>query len=421
MVYKHGIASRFGFSPVTALVIFALALFSWAPPNFARAAEVQTAKVAYAGELTSSGDTTAISIKLDGKPDYRLFFMDNPVRLVLELEGAGFQASAFDALKPAGLVKSIRAGQVSAAKSRLVLSLSGPARVSAVTDEKVDASNRHVLKLDLVAASADEFAGAIAKQQELLGASGEVVVKGDRVRAAEKTEGRFTIVIDPGHGGIDGGSTGRVSKVLEKDITLQMARTLGELIEKSGPFDIEYTRTTDVFMSLKERQKFAHRQNADLLISIHADTLRQTDVRGATIYTLARRASDALAQEIADSENLADVVAGLAAPEAQDVVADILVDLTLRETTHFSREFSNQLVQRLQHRINLINNPQRSAAFVILKNAETPGVLLELGYLSNAEDEKLLTDPDWQKKVADAVADAVKSFFSRRQPHVKAN
>jgi len=406
------------------LVLLLLALLVL--PGLANAAQESEqgedlAKVAYAVAYSTDGDTTTISVKFDGKPDYQLFFMENPVRLVLELDGAGFQVRDFDAIPLAGLVTASRAGQASLDKSRLVLSLSGPAKISDFSLEKAGDDNRQTLSLELTAVSNEEFAIEIARQESLLGASGAVVTKGDRVRVEEKVEGRFSIVIDPGHGGIDGGSTGRTTKVLEKDITLKMARILGELIEKAGPFDVAYTREEDVFLSLRERQKIARRQNADLLISIHADTLRQTDVRGATIYTLARKASDALSQEVADSENLADVVAGLAAPESQDVVIDILADLTLRETTHFSREFSDQLVDLLEGRIKLINNPQRSAAFVILKNAETPGVLLEMGYLSNAEDEKLLVDPVWQKSLAETVANAVKTFFSRRQPHVKAN
>ncbi len=170
-------------------------------------------------------------------------------------------------------------------------------------------------------------------------------------------------------------------------------------------------------MSLRERQKFAQRQNADLMISIHADSLRQLFVRGATVYTLAKKATDALSQEIADSENLADIVAGLAAPEAQDDVTDILADLTLRETTRFSHHFSSLLVERMASEVAMIRNPQRAASFAVLKNAEIPSVLVELGYLSNDEDEKLLSDKEWQSKVAGIVASAIKAFFANRELH----
>ncbi|MGB7285974.1 MAG: N-acetylmuramoyl-L-alanine amidase, partial [Salaquimonas sp.] len=280
-----------------------------------------------------------------------------------------------------------------------------------------EGSSRYDLEILLKPTSHEVFAAQISAQQALLGSSGEAVVKGDRVRAGPRKEGHFSIVIDPGHGGIDGGSVGHETKVLEKDLTLKISNLIGEQIEGIGPFEVSYTRTEDVFVSLKERQQFALRQNADLMISIHADSLKQLFVRGATVYTLAKRATDALSQSIADSENLADVVAGLAAPEAQDDVTDILADLTLRETTRFSRSFSSLLVENMRQEVKMIKNPQRAASFAVLKNAEVPSVLIELGYLSNSEDEKLLSNDKWQAKAADLIARAVQQFFVNRTPH----
>jgi len=236
------------------------------------------------------------------------------------------------------------------------------------------------------------------------------------VGAGPKKEGHFTVVIEPGHGGIDGGAVGVKTGVLEKNIVLDIALLLGRLIEASGPFEVLYTRDSDVFVSLRKRREFTRRSNADLLISLHADSLRQRFVRGATVYTLAKRASDVLSRELAESENLSDVVAGLAAPEVQDEVQDILADLTMRETTRFSRSFSTRLVSQLRDRVELINNPQRSASFMVLKNAENPGVLIELGYLSNAEDEAVLSDPNWQEKMAVMIAESVRDFFRGRRP-----
>lgn len=383
--------------------------------------EIAPASFAYAVEFAADAENTIVTMKFDGKPDYQVFFMDRPDRLIVELVGADFryEEPQQDALP--GLLTASRHGRINNNRSRMVLSLTSPATVLDKALVKSDDSDRHTLQLILTEIERGQFTEKIAKQTALLGTSGETVVKGDRVRPPTAKPGQFTVVIDPGHGGIDGGATGFRSKVLEKDIVLKMGLLLGELIERSGPFHVLYTRTEDVFVSLRERQRFARRSNADLMISLHADSLRQRFVRGLTVYTLSENASDSLSRELAESENLSDVVAGLAAPDARDEVTDILADLTMRETTRFSRSFANRLVADLRNRVKLINNPHRSASFMVLKNAEVPAVLVEMGYLSNAEDEDLLTDPDWQEDLVAILAEAVKGYFAGRQPSASAN
>jgi N-acetylmuramoyl-L-alanine amidase len=374
--------------------------------------------IAYAADLEATPEKTALTLHFYGEPDARVFFMRNPARLVLEVENAVFSFADDAAPTSGGVFKNFRHGRISANKSRLVADLAETVTVDSktLTSGKDD---RYLLSLVLKPASEEAFQAAVGEQQRIYGNSGEAVVKGDRVRAPPKAAGRIRIVIDPGHGGIDGGASGK--STVEKHLVLSVAKKIGARIEIAGPFDVFFTRENDVFVSLSERQRFTRRHDADLLISVHADSLRQHYVRGATIYTLAKRASDALAQQVENSENLADVVAGLAAPENQDEVTDILADLTLRETTVFSRSFSSQLVETLKGRVRLINNPERSAAFTVLKNAEVPGILLELGYLSNREDEKLMNDPEWQNEVAGYIADAVAEFFGPRLPMVQAN
>ena len=411
-------------------IVFSVMLLNFAAATAQETAATQDdgarpASVAYDGMLEVSGKEpdgeTALLLKFDGKPDYRLFFMDRPDRLVLEFNKITLGFDSRFAARTGGLVQQLRFGSITADRSRLVVALSAAAEIRQQALEADAETGRYSLRLVLGGIEQALFSKRVTEQQALLGSSGEAVVKGGRVRSGPKREGYFTIVLDPGHGGIDGGAEGRTTKTAEKDVTLSVARQLGPVLEKAGPFHVAYTRDDDVFVSLRERQAVARRENADLMISIHADALRQTYVRGATIYTLADKASDALAQQVADSENLADVVAGLAAPEESDVVTDILADLTLRETTHFSRAFSLMLVRKMRDRVNLINNPQRAASFAVLKNAEVPSVLLELGYLSNSKDEHLMADPRWQSKVAGIVSEAVAEFFAGRQPRSTSN
>lgn len=377
--------------------------------------------IAYGLEIQEKQDGSDITVKLDGKPEHSLFFMDSPPRLVIELTNASVKLDMDAETAKSKHIKSVRYGAMSKTKSRIVLNLDGPSTLSESALNKVENSHRYVLSLSLSPISEEQFLKAISLQQDLLGKSGGSVTKGDRVRSAPKKSGHFVIVIDPGHGGIDGGAIGVKSKILEKDITLAIAKTLGKKLETAGPFDVKFTRTEDVFVSLKSRLEFTQRNKADLMISLHADSLRQHFVRGATVYTLAKKASDALSKEIADSENLTDIVAGLAVPDNKDEVFDILADLTLRETKRFSKAFSKDLISHLQTKIKMIKNPQRSASFAVLKNAEIPSVLIEMGYLSNKSDEIMLSNRDWQGQVAEAIKDSVIGFFSSRTKQVKAN
>lgn len=369
--------------------------------------------VVQSARIVGDKSATRIILEFNTKPKYQLFYMEKPNRFVVELDNGKFEFGDDAALNAVGLVINTRYGAITSSKSRLVFSLEGPAQLSNQDLQLKNKTGAYRLILELTPIDQSKFSSLIEKQISLLGASGGTVVKGGRVRSPEKKKGIFTIVIDAGHGGIDGGAIGS-RKSLEKRITLKMAMLIGDALQKSGPFKVAYTRKEDVFVSLKQRLNFTKRQHADLMISLHADTLKQKYVRGATIYTLAKKASDKLAAEVAASENLSDIVAGLAAPDAKDDVTDILADLTLRETTRYSRAFSKALVEKLKGRINLIKNPQRSASFAVLKSPDVPSVLVELGYLSNRKDEALLTSDKWQKTAVKQIVATILSFFQTR-------
>ena len=401
----------------------------------AQAAVVQNARsesaspaVVYAGRVAGDANSTRVYFDLDREVEFRHFTMLGPDRLVIDAPALLFRLAEPAALDPRGLVSFLRYGAISRDRSRIVLSLKSPARVALFKLEALEQGKKYRLVIDLAKTTASEYAAIAERDRDRVAAPGGASLGGaspggaspggdgtgeDDAPQAEKRPDRFTIVIDPGHGGIDGGAKGR-NGTLEKELTLDVARRIAVDLEKAGPFDVSLTRTEDVFVSLRDRVAFARRNNADLVISVHADSLRQKGVRGASIYTLSRDASDALAHELAESENMADVAAGLESPAETDAVTDILADLTARETSVFSRSFSTTLVNLLAREVQLIRNPQRSAAFAVLKAPEIPGVLLEMGYLSNIEDEKLLNDPDWRESVAERIVSAVKAFFEPR-------
>jgi N-acetylmuramoyl-L-alanine amidase len=238
--------------------------------------------------------------------------------------------------------------------------------------------------------------------------------KGDRVVKPVTDPGkRFVVVVDAGHGGIDGGAEGR-NGTIEKTITLAFALELRNKLAKTGKYDVYLTRDTDEFLRLDERVRIARQHEADLFISVHADTINRKGIRGATVYTVSDKASDAEAEATADRENLSDTLAGIEMNEENHEVADILVDLIRRETHTFSVRFARSLVGELSPVIELINNPHRSAGFKVLRAPDVPSVLVELGYLSNAKDEEQLCDPDWRDKAADRIASAIALFAAAK-------
>jgi len=374
-------------------------------------ANPQTA-IAYSGRLLGDGESVRLLIDLDARADFQPFYMNNPLRLVIDMSKTAFRFQEPELIKPRGLVEELRYGTMARGRSRIVMSLTSPVKIFAQLLQQTE-EGRYRYTLDLARTSLAEFERQITSQRNTVRISGNVASKGDRLTTSSKRPGRVTIVLDPGHGGIDGGANGK-NDTVEKDLTLEIAIVLGNALKKAGPFDVFLTREEDYFMSLKERLEFTMRKRADLFISIHTDALEQKDVRGAAVYTLSREASDELSKKLAETKNQSDVTAGLAGETSQDLVTDILDDLAARETKKFSIRFARQIIKLFGSEIKLLKNPHRFAAFGVLKDPNVPSVLLELGYLSNLEDEKLLQSDEWRTKVARHMAQAVEQFFANR-------
>ena len=227
-------------------------------------------------------------------------------------------------------------------------------------------------------------------------------------------------MIDPGHGGIDPGAVG-INNLLEKTVVLDVAKRIERRLTATGRYRVALTRDRDVFLSLDQRVEMSTELGVDLFVSLHADSLESrtvaTHVRGATIYTLSERASDEQARLMAEKENSSDQAAGIdsgAFKVDSEEVRSILFDLMKRETSNFSTDFSNLLVSRLKQSVTVSREPQRSAAFRVLKQTKAPSVLVELGYLSNDVDAKLMRQSEWQGKVAQSIVAAIDAFFDKR-------
>jgi N-acetylmuramoyl-L-alanine amidase len=219
-----------------------------------------------------------------------------------------------------------------------------------------------------------------------------------------------TIVLDPGHGGKDPGAIG-AHGTMEKDVNLEMAKQLKALLEATGRYKVVLTRTDDRLLPLRQRIDIARAAKADLFISLHADHNEKADLRGASVYTLSETASDAEAAEVAARENKDGVITGVDLTTQNPMVTSILIDLAQRETKNLSARFASLLTDQLGERTLVLRDSHRFAGFVVLKALDVPSVLLELGYLSNADDEAALSSKRHRRVVAKAIRDAIDQYF----------
>jgi N-acetylmuramoyl-L-alanine amidase len=248
------------------------------------------------------------------------------------------------------------------------------------------------------------------KKEEIKHSATMLALKSDQFM--KKKSGKIVIVLDPGHGGQDPGTIGCCMKVQEKDITLEYAKALKRALEKGGRYKVVLTRNSDVFMYLSERMQKAKKVHANLFISIHADSNPNVKMRGASVYTVSEQASDKDSALLAKQENNADLYSNLKLSKSgHNEINQILIDLVHRETKNHSIQFANILIAEMNKNIPLINQAHRSAGFKVLKGIDVPAVLLELGYLSNKNEEALLSSVSYQSKLIRAISSAVDRHF----------
>lgn len=337
--------------------------------------------------LQDRGAAARVRVALERPAQARTFFLESPYRFVIDLANTRLelpQGSAGEG-PGAGFVRRYRYAPQPNGASRLVLDLDAPAQL---------------LRQELGGRRAPEMSFDLAP-------TGPVAAAPPAARESARNR-RRVIVVDAGHGGRDPGAIGTTG-VREKDVVLDAALQLRQALESRGQYEVALTRDGDRYVELEDRLRFARRQHADLFISIHADSHANSTAQGASVYTISER-GETRAQNMAQNWNI-----DLGDAPRTGGVQDILLDLYQRETTNRSAQFAQVLIPKLGEVAPLLRNTHRNAGFYVLLAPDVPAVLIETGFLSNPTDERRLADPRARQAMAEAMAQAVDTYFAAPQ------
>ncbi len=374
-----------------------------------------TPTVANNARVAGDRERTRFIADLSKKVDVHVFALGNPYRVIVDAPDVNFQMPDGIGTEKRGLVTAYRYGLFAPGKSRIVIDVSGPFLIDKafVLEPRDDQPAR--LVIDLVPTDEKTFQAKL-KETKPPQSSSEGAAAVMPQAPARPPDAKPVVVLDPGHGGIDPG-TSSADGITEKEVVLAFGKLLKSKLEATGRYEVYLTREDDTFLPLRERVAFAQKKGAGLFLSIHADYFpKQTEkATGATVYTLSEQASDDEAKELAAKENFSDALAGIELPsDSDEVVANILIDLAQRETQNRSTLFARSIVGELASRSALHTRRLRSAGFRVLKAPDVPSVLLELGFLSNPDDEKRLTSDAWRDRIADGVVGSIDGYFAKR-------
>ncbi|WP_069299356.1 N-acetylmuramoyl-L-alanine amidase [Neptunicoccus sediminis] len=353
----------------------------------------------------ASGDTVNLRLHLSQPVPYRIFALDNPPRIVMdfkEIDWSGFEAGKVD---QSDVVKGLRFGIFRPGWSRLVLDLAYPILPQKAEMRVNDVRGTAVLEVSMASAGQEEFALKSAEREEDGWALPKPTEAG-KSKQRQLGDRPVVVVIDPGHGGVDGGA--ERDGYEEKDLVLQFARELQEALIRTGRFQAKLTRTEDVFLSLPDRISVARALDADVFLSIHADALAEGSATGTTVYTLSSKASSTMAAQLAEQHDRSDLLAGVDLSNQDDQIAAVLMDMAQRETGVRSDMLAEMLVNGIAKSVGRIRKrPHLSAGFTVLKAPDIPSVLVELGFMSNKSDLNNLLTKRWRTQVISGVINAL--------------
>jgi N-acetylmuramoyl-L-alanine amidase len=368
----------------------AAGLLAQAVPSAASAAELRSI------QLSANADTALVTLELTDGPAPKVFTLEDPDRAVIDLPdthtGRGFAVPA-----PTGLVTAVRLGQQPGGTLRVVLQLKSSVPMHSSLTAAAP-GRRLAVTLGETAAAADPGPKVVRAAH----APGD----GDR---------DVIIAVDAGHGGVDPGAIGH-NGTREKNVTLAIARALAERIGAEPGMRAVLTRDRDEFLELRDRIQRAHAAHADMFISVHADSIADRSISGASVYILSvHGASSEAAHELAEGQNAADLLGGVRLPDG-GAAAPVVLDLVQQESIGLSATAAERVVAALESVGEVRKAQVQRAGFVVLKSPAIPSMLIETAYISNPAEERRLRDPAQQARLADAICGGVRSYFMQNPP-----
>ena len=357
----------------------------------------------------------------DSKFDYEVFLLSDPKRLVVDAHNADIK-KALSADKN-NLISSTRVGKLNEHDKRVVFDLQKPVLIKQAFMLEPSKNTNWRLVIDLVVSSERDFSNKVGVKYALSNKTGtkNLASKATNTsksnwlfssdKASKPKPRQKIIVLDPGHGGKDPGAVGAYGKTFEKNVTLAMGKELKAELEKKG-YKVYLTRSTDIFIPLRQRVKIAQKYKADLFMSLHADSATNKKAKGLSVYTLSETASDKEAAALAERENKVDIIGGVDFSENSKEINDILISLSQTDCRNKSSKFAAYVVGEMRKSVKLVGDTHRFAGFAVLKAPDIPSALLEMGYLSNKEEENFLKQSSYRKKLASSAATAIDKYFS---------
>ena len=344
---------------------------------------------------------TRLTLALSQGVPFRVFVLDNPARLVADFREVDFAGVTAEALRgESARISGLRFGTFKPGWSRLVADLAEPMLPVEIAMPVDQSSGQARMTILLEAVGAEAFAAR----------AGAPVNPDWAVQAAApppiSDDDSFVLVIDPGHGGVDPGAVR--DSTTENELMLGIAVALRDALRRAGGVEVVLTRERDEFVSLTGRVALAHQVGADAFISLHADSLSQGQARGATVYSLSDEASDVASAQLAAQHDRSDIIAGVDLNGTDDQVASVLMDLARVETMPRTHDLATALMDSINAAGGPMNKrPRREASFSVLKSADIPSVLVEVGFLSDNRDLANLRDPVWRAVMVEAMATGI--------------
>ncbi|MDI5934803.1 N-acetylmuramoyl-L-alanine amidase [Halomonas kalidii] len=402
-------------------------MMAWLVAGAAGAGEVENVR------LWAAPDHARLVFDLSTAPRANVFSLDNPRRLVIDLDDSRLEADV-DRLDLAGsAISRVRTGVRDGNGLRVVLELEREVEPRHFTLAPNDQyGHRLVVDLEYPGESAVEDPidpiEAMIREQEIaanrarVGGVAEVASEPAVALQQARPHPRRDIIIaiDPGHGGEDPGAIGP-SGTREKDVVMEIARRLQAQVNEAEGFRAVMIRDGDYYIGLRQRTRIAREQKADFFVSIHADAFNSPRPNGSSVYALSQRgATSETAQWLAASENRADLIGGvdgnLSLEDKDEVLRGVLLDLTMTATLNDSLTIGGQVLDQLGQVNRLHKSRVEQAGFMVLKSPDIPSLLIETGFISNPDEERRLRDASHQQSVARAIFGGLRDHFRRNPP-----